>query len=91
VEFMGGIGPVELIIVALSGLFTLAIPVAIVVLLVVLVRRANQAPRPPAGWGPDPRAVLADRLARGEITRDEFDTAMRALGIPTGPGPGGPA
>ena len=29
---------------------------------------------------PNPRAILADRLARGEITREEFDTAMRALG-----------
>ena len=29
---------------------------------------------------PDPRAILAERLARGEITPGEFDTAMRALG-----------
>lgn len=28
----------------------------------------------------DPRAVLAERLALGEITRAEFDTAMHALG-----------
>ncbi len=30
---------------------------------------------------PDPAAILATRLSRGEITREEFDTAMRALGL----------
>jgi hypothetical protein len=29
----------------------------------------------------DPRAVLATRLTQGEISREEFDTAMRALGF----------
>ncbi len=46
------------------------------------VSAAQKKSRPPAS---DPRAVLAERLARGEITRDEFDTAMRALGIGNSP------
>jgi uncharacterized membrane protein len=29
----------------------------------------------------DARTVLAERLARADITEDEFHTAMRALGI----------
>lgn len=33
---------------------------------------------------PDPRAILAERLARGEITPEAFDTAMRALGYGDG-------
>ena len=63
---------------------TLAIPLAFLALLVQAVRS-----RPP-----DPRAVLADRLARGEITREQFDTAMAALGYgpdaPSRPGWGDP-
>jgi uncharacterized membrane protein len=60
----------ELLMVAVLAVTTVALPIAIVVLLVRAVRR-------PA---PDPRATLAERLASGEITREEFDTAMRALG-----------
>ncbi|HEY6569825.1 MAG TPA: SHOCT domain-containing protein [Candidatus Limnocylindrales bacterium] len=47
------------------------------------VSAAQKKSRPTAR---DPRAVLEGRLARGEITRDEFDTAMRALGIGDSPG-----
>ncbi len=32
------------------------------------------------GRDPKPEDRLRNRLARGEITRDEFDTAMSALG-----------
>ena len=41
--------------------------------------------REDADKGPatDPRAILAQRLANGEITPDEFDVAMRALGYET--------
>ena len=46
------------------------------------VNAAQKKSRPAAR---DPRAVLAERLTRGEITRDEFDTAMRALGIGDSP------
>ena len=66
--FSMGLG--EQLVVLVVGVMTLALPIAIVVLLVRVARR-------PA---PDPRALLAERLARGEITRDEFDAAMRALG-----------
>ncbi len=42
-------------------------------------------------WGApaqDPRVTLADRLAKGEITREDFDTAMRALGFTEATRPG---
>jgi len=38
---MFGIGPFELLIVLVTGVLLLAVPVAIIVLLVVLVRRPN--------------------------------------------------
>jgi hypothetical protein len=49
------------------------VPIAVVVYVVQHVRRAGQQ---------DPRATLAERLHRGEITREEFDVAMRAMGAP---------
>jgi uncharacterized membrane protein len=62
-------------------------PSAVSVLLVILAilwilfrvytARNRQKRRPPS----DPRAVLDARLARGEITRADYDTAMRALGM----------
>jgi uncharacterized membrane protein len=67
-------GPAELVIVLLlAGI--IAAPLAALVLV------ARWAARPTQPAGPDPRAVLAHRLARGEISRAEFDTAMRALGF----------
>jgi len=65
------IGATELIIVLVIALIVFAIVVGALKLV------AGQRPQPP-----DPRTVLADRLARGEITKDEFDAAMRALGYP---------
>jgi uncharacterized membrane protein len=38
---------------------------------------------------PDPRAVLAERFAQGEITEEQFRTAMEALGHPSPRQPGG--
>jgi uncharacterized membrane protein len=84
------VGPGELIIMLI---ITAIVFVPIVALLLVLradrstpvesVALAQDASR---AASPDPRAVLADRLARGEISRDDFDTAMRALGY-VGPTP----
>jgi uncharacterized membrane protein len=76
--FINGIGPGEIII-----LFIIAAMIGVPILVLVLVVRGSRPVSPQAGpsWGTaDPRAVLAERLARGEITREEFDTAMRALG-----------
>jgi hypothetical protein len=49
-----------------------ALPVIVIVWVIQALRQARR---------PDPRAVLAHRLSRGEITPQEFDTAMRALGL----------
>jgi uncharacterized membrane protein len=69
------IGPAELVIVLLVAAM-IAVPVVLVMLLARTV-----AARPSAPTGTDPRAILADRLARGAISRAEFDAAMRALGF----------
>ena len=66
--------PTELAIVLVMALVVVGVAVAV---LKLLAGPSRSATRPP-----DPRSVLADRLARGEITKDEFDTAMRALGYP---------
>jgi uncharacterized membrane protein len=80
------IGPGELILVLIMFAM-LGIPV---VILVLVVRSMRSSPPAPVPWAPvtgassaapDPRAILAERLARGEITRDQFDTALRALGF----------
>jgi uncharacterized membrane protein len=74
------IGPGEIMI-----LMATAAMVAVPILLVVLLVRAL-AGRGRAEPGADPRIVLADRLARGQITQAEFDTAMHALGLVDRPG-----
>jgi uncharacterized membrane protein len=68
-------GPAELIMILVVAFMTLALPVAVVLLLIRAGKRSD----------PDPRVTLADRLAKGEITREEFDTAMRALGYGEAP------
>jgi uncharacterized membrane protein len=70
------IGPGELVILVIIAT-QLAIPVLVVVL---LVRWARDRGRNSV---PDPRAVLAERLAQGEITEEQFRTAMEALGYPS--------
>ncbi len=60
-----------------SVLFSLAIPIAIIWLLVVLVRNASG----PRSDRYDPAAEqLRMRFARGEITQSQFEEGMRALG-----------
>ena len=74
----------------------------IVGLVLFLVRHGNQTnspgnmtwsgpPATPPPWPParpEPLDVLRERFARGDITLDEFETAKRALGYPSGPPPG---
>ena len=80
------IGPGELILLIVMFAM-LGIPV---VILVLVVRSMRSSPPASVPWAPatsvspaapDPRAILAERLARGEITRDQFDTAIAALGF----------
>jgi uncharacterized membrane protein len=84
------------------GLFWLVSAVLSVVLIVALIMLAvrylnrtsppaqgpwpgQAAPPPPVR--PEPLDILRDRFARGDITLDEFETAKRALGYPSGPLP----
>jgi uncharacterized membrane protein len=62
----------------LSVVLTLAIPVAIIWLIVVLIQRAN-GPRSRPRY--DPAAEqLRYRYARGEISQAEFEQGMHMLG-----------
>ncbi len=82
------VGPGEIIVVLLIAAM-IAVPILLAVLLVRAVAGRGQVSQ-----SPDPRTVLADRLARGQITQAEFETAMRALGLVDRPadvaGPGNP-
>lgn len=73
-----------------------------VVLIVWLAANAGRSNRqPPPAWPgpppspprPEPLDILRERFARGEINVEEFETAKRALGYPSGPlaPPGPPA
>jgi uncharacterized membrane protein len=74
-----GVGGLEFVVLLLAvALF--AVPIILALLLARAATGRSSAPR-----SPDPRAVLADRLARHEITQAEFDTAMRALGYGSSP------
>ena len=64
-----GFGTFELLLVVATATFLIGGP--IIILAVVLNRRQPER---------DPRAVLTERLSRGEISREDFDTSMRALG-----------
>ncbi len=85
------IGPGELIILLIIFAM-MALPL---VVLVLVVRAMRSGPPATVPWAPiatpasstlDAQTLLAERLARGEITHDEHDTAMRALGMSDGPG-----
>jgi len=76
------LGPSVLLIGLLSVFVTLAIPVAIVWLIVVLIRNSN------AGTSRryDPAAEqLRYRYARGEISEAEFQQGMHMLGYERAP------
>lgn len=59
----------------------LVIAIAVVVAVVALLRGSVTAPRPtaPATGTPDPRAILQERFARGEIDEQDYRARMRAL------------
>jgi uncharacterized membrane protein len=64
----------QTVMVGVVAIMTIAVPVIVIALLVQAARR------PP----PDPREVLAARLTRGDITREEYEAAMRNLGSTPG-------
>ena len=65
-----GIGPGELVIVVVIALIIMA-PILVVV---ALLRRSGN------GLGSDPLRLLDERLARGEISREEYLEVRRILG-----------
>lgn len=71
-----GTGLVEIIGLFLVVLVGFVLPIVLVVLLVRWwVNRDRRGTE-------DPGALLRDRLARGEITQDEFDAGLVELGYP---------
>ena len=64
------IGPGEILIVAMIALIVMA-PILVIV---ALLRRSGN------GLGSDALRILDERLARGEITRDEYLETRRAIG-----------
>ena len=63
-------------------LLMLVFVVAVVVAVVALLRGWSPASSPRTAAGPgraDPRAILQERLARGEIDEPEYRARMRAL------------
>ena len=69
-----GLTPIHLILIVVIALIVLA-PIF---LIVALLRRSGHGP------GSDPLRILDQRLARGEITREEYLEIRRALGRPGG-------
>jgi putative membrane protein len=51
-----------------------------IVLLVRYLGADRRQPAPPAGGGSDPRQLLAERFARGEINEDEYRLRLQVLG-----------
>ncbi len=88
---MGGDGWLGSILV----LVLIAVVVYFVAREVTLRRMAQRPPTPPPPSAsavppparPEPLDILRERLARGDLTVDEFLAAKRALGYPDGPTP----
>jgi len=74
---MGGFG---YLFMAVSMLLFWGLLIAGVVLLVRYVG-GDRRPVPPAApvTGPDPRSVLAERFARGDITEDDYRQRLKVL------------
>jgi putative membrane protein len=64
-------------------LLMLVVVIAVVVGVVAILRGTTSfstTPHPASGSrGPDPRAILQERFARGEIDEQDYRTRMRAL------------
>ncbi len=64
-------GASQLVLLLMTVAVIVGIPVAVLSLIFRLGQRSASV---------KPEEVLRSRFARGEITRDEFDAALRALG-----------
>jgi uncharacterized membrane protein len=74
------LGFVELMVLALAWAAMVAIPVLIVgAILFVVLRRSDRST--PGMLGPSPLGILRERLARGEISEQEFEEGKRLLGV----------
>ena len=74
----------------LMVILMLVVAIAVVVAVVALLRGGTPltaAPRATVGPTPDPRAILRERFARGDLDESDFRTRMRALDD-TGPASG---
>ena len=65
---MFGIGPLELLIVLIVGLFTVGVPIAIVVLLVLLLRKQKSG---------NDATLISQLREENQRLRDELATANR--------------
>ena len=67
----------------LMVILMLVVAVAVVIAVVALLRGSTPLATTPAGAavrrGVDPRTILQERLARGEIDEDDFRARLRAL------------
>jgi len=72
---MGGWG---YLLMAMSMVVFWGLLIAGVVLLVRYVAGERPRPAPPLA-GPDPRAVLAERFARGDINEDDYRQRLKVL------------
>jgi uncharacterized membrane protein len=67
-------------VLALAWAAMVAIPVLIVgAILFVVLRRSDRSM--PGMLGPSPLGILRERLARGEISEQEFEEGKRLLGV----------
>ena len=74
------LGFVELLVLALAWAAMVAVPVLIVgAILFVALRRSDQST--PGTLAPSPLGILRERLARGEISEQEFEEGKRLLGV----------
>jgi putative membrane protein len=62
----------------LHGLVMLAFLALLIWVAVVVIRRTTQGPASPAGQD-TAMGLLRERFARGELTREQFDTMREAL------------